>query len=73
MKYQYVVHNHDGGWDVKAEGASKATKHFDIQSKAKKFAKTIAKNQNTGIRVQHTDGTFGEEDTYGRDLFPPKG
>lgn len=73
MKYQYVVHDPNGGWNVKREGSAKATKHFKNKEDAKAFAKAIAKSQHTGIRVQKLNGTFSEEDTYGKDPFPPKG
>lgn len=46
-KTQHVVHNHNGGWDVKASGAKRATKHFETKAPAVEFGRNIAKKQHT--------------------------
>ena len=43
-------------WQVKGAGADKATKLFDTQAEAIKYAKTVAKNQDAGVVVHGTDG-----------------
>lgn len=45
VKSQHVVSNSKGGWDVKKSGADRASKHFDTQAEAVKWATELAKNQ----------------------------
>ena len=47
MANQHVVPNPNGGWDVKGEGNSKATRHTDTQREAISIAKDIARNQKS--------------------------
>ena len=53
----YFVSPHpDGGWQVKKANASKALKRFDTKAEAEKYAKTVAKNQETNVVRQKKDG-----------------
>ena len=45
---RYVVHNPNGGWDVKKAGAKKASSHHDKQSDAEAAAKTVVSNLGGG-------------------------
>lgn len=69
-KTQHVVHNHNGGWDVKASGAKRATKHFETKAPAVEFGRNIAKKQHTEF---FNHGKIQSRDSYGNDPFPPKG
>ncbi len=70
-KNQYVV-RHGGKWGVRGEGNKKLTKEFDTQKDAIEFAKEIAKNQESELRIQGKDGKFRDADSYGNDPHPPK-
>ena len=72
-KTQHVVHNHNGGWDVKASGAKRATKHFETKAPAVEFGRNIAKKQHTEFFNHGKDGKIQSRDSYGNDPFPPKG
>jgi len=53
----YFVSPHpDGGWQVKKAKAKKALKRFDTKAEAEKYAKTVAKNQDSSVVRQKKDG-----------------
>ena len=70
---QHVVPNKKGGWDVKAEGAERATKNLPTQQEAVEAARQIARNQRSELVVHGKDGRIRARDSYGRDPYPPKG
>lgn len=55
-KKQFVSPHPDGGWQVKLEGSSKATKRFDTKVEAEKYAKELADKQGTSYLRQKKDG-----------------
>ena len=55
-KKQYVAPHPDGGWQVKLEGSSRATKRFDRKVDAEKYAKELAEKQGTSYLRQKKDG-----------------
>ncbi len=67
MANQHTVPNPNGGWDVKRENAKRATKHFDNQSDAYKYAQSIAKNQNSEALLHGRDGKIRARESYGND------
>lgn len=61
---RHVVHNPDGGWDVKKPGASRASVHADTQSEAQDRARKIVHNQGGGELIIHgKDGQIRAKDT----------
>ena len=72
MANQHVVPNPNGGWDVKGEGNSKATRHTDTQREAIGIAKDIARNQKSEAVIHGRDGKIRDKDSYGNDPVPPK-
>ena len=61
-------------WNVKKEGASRASKTFENKSDAVGYGRDIAQKQDLGQLIIHKmDGTTQAEDKYGKDPFPPKG
>ncbi|MEV7398623.1 DUF2188 domain-containing protein [Aeromicrobium sp. NPDC092404] len=72
---RHVVPNPDGGWDVKAPGADRASTHHDTQSDAIDRAREIVHNAGGGEVVTHgRDGRIRDSDTIapGNDPFPPR-
>ena len=59
-------------WQVKGSGNSKATKLFDTQKEAIKYAKNIAINQSSELVIHGTNGAIRSKDSYGNDPCPPK-
>lgn len=61
---RYVVRNPEGGWDVKAGGAKRASARKDTQAAAEKRAKEIVENLGGGeVRIQGRDGKWRDSDT----------
>jgi hypothetical protein len=72
---RYVVHNPNGGWNVTAPKAERASGHFDNQREAEERAKDIVGNLGGGeVRIQGRDGKWRDSDTVapGNDPYPPK-
>lgn len=72
---RHVVPNPDGGWDVKAPGAKRASTHHDTQAEAERRAKEIVGNNGGGeVRIHGRDGRIRDSDTVapGNDPFPPR-
>jgi Uncharacterized protein conserved in bacteria (DUF2188) len=74
-KDRHVVKNPDGGWDVKAPNADRATSHHDTQAQAEQRAKEIVGNAGGGeVAIHGRDGRIRDKDTVPprRDPNPPK-
>ncbi|MFA6808450.1 MAG: DUF2188 domain-containing protein [Eubacteriales bacterium] len=69
----HVVHNSDGGWDVKRGGGKKASHHEETKAEAEKIARNISRNQKTELVIHGKDGKIQRKDSHGNDDFPPKG
>ena len=72
-KNQHVTPSPLGGWNVKGEGNSKATKHTDTKAEAIKIAREISKNQGSELVIHGMDGKIQSKDNHGNDPCPPKG
>ncbi len=70
-KDQFVVKN-TNGWAVKSANSERATKILPTQKEAIIFAKEIARNNHSEMRVQGRDGKFRLCNSYGNDPCPPK-
>lgn len=71
----YVTPRSDGDWNVKRQGASRASRIAPTQSAAEKQAKTYLKNNPSGgeVRIQGLNRKFRDSDTINRkDPNPPK-
>jgi uncharacterized protein YdaT len=72
---RHVVPNPDGGWDVVADGANRASSHHDTQADGIDRARQIVHNAGGGEVVTHgRDGRIRDSDTIapGHDPFPPR-
>jgi hypothetical protein len=72
-KNQHVVHDKNGGWNVKGAGNSKVTKHFDTKQSAMDYARKISQNQGSELIIHNKNGKIAQKDSHGKDLHPPKG
>lgn len=70
-KNQHVV-PHPGGWAVKGEGNSRATKVYDRQSDAIDHARGISQKEHSELLVHGRDGQIRARDSHGHDPNPPK-
>lgn len=62
---RYVVPNNErGGWDVKKEGAQRASAHTRTKKEAVDRARQIVRNEGGGeIRIHGRDNAFMDSDT----------
>lgn len=61
---RHVVPNPDGGWDVKAPGASRASSHHDTQADAINRGRDIVGNAGGGeLNIHGRDGQIRAKDT----------
>lgn len=73
---RHVVPNANGGWDVKANGAQRASAHADTQAEAQARARQIVSNAGGGEMLTHgRDGQIRAKDTInpGNDPRSSKG
>ncbi|MFA6348676.1 MAG: DUF2188 domain-containing protein [Candidatus Paceibacterota bacterium] len=74
LKSHHVVPNSDrGGWDVKRNGADRASVHTETKQDAVDQAREISQNQGTELIVHNRDGKIAWHDSHGNDPYPPKG
>lgn len=70
-----VKPNPDGGWDVAARGAQRASAHTDTQADAIDRAREIVTNLGGGeVEIRGTDGRIRDTRTVGggNDPNPPR-
>ena len=72
-KSHHVVPNPKGGWDVKRDGADRASIHRDRKQDAIDDGRQISRNQSTEIFIHGKDGQIQRRDSHGNDPYPPKG
>jgi hypothetical protein len=71
-----VVPNANGGWDVKADGASRASAHTDTQADAINRGREIVRNAGGGeLNIHGKNGAIRAKDTIpnGNDPRSSKG
>lgn len=71
-KSVHVVPNPNGGWSVKKDNASRASKTFDTQKDAVEYGKNISKNAGGEFIVHGRDGMIKRSSSYGKDPNPPR-
>ena len=70
---QHVTKRSDGNWQVKGEGASRASFVTTTQSEAIKLGRRICSNQESELIIHRRDGRIRAKDSHGHDPFPPRG
>jgi hypothetical protein len=68
----HVVHNPSGGWDVKRNGAERASIHTNAKQDAIDQGRRISQNQETEFIIHGVDGRIQQSDSHGNDPCPPK-
>lgn len=69
----HVVHNPNGGWDVKKGGAQRASGHYDTKKQAVDAGRKTSQHQKTEFVIHGLDGKIQDADSHGNDPYPPKG
>jgi hypothetical protein len=74
LETHHVVHNPNGGWDVRRGGAERASVHRDTKQEAIDAGREISQHQQTELRIHNKrDGRIAQSDSHGGDPYPPKG
>lgn len=73
MTNQHVTPHPDGGWQVKAAGASRATVRTDTQAQAIDYGRQVAIKQSSELFIHNTKGQIRDRNSYRNDPFPPRG
>jgi hypothetical protein len=71
-KSRHVVPNPGGGWSVRNTGASRASRIFETQADAVRYARAAAKNDRAELYVHRRDGTVAHKDSYGSGTDLPR-
>ncbi|OCH99555.1 DUF2188 domain-containing protein [Legionella jamestowniensis] len=61
--YHVIPNFRIGGWDVKREHASRASRHFETQQKAINAARKMSKRNNAELFIHGHDGKLLRKDT----------
>lgn len=70
---QHITKRSDGNWQVKCEGASRASFVTAAQSEAIMCGRRICSNQESESIIHRRDGKICAKDSHGHDSFPPRG
>lgn len=73
QKTHHVVHNPNGGWDVKKGRADRASGHYEHKTDAVDAGREISRNQGTELKIHNLDGRISQSDSHGNDPYPPRG
>ena len=69
----YSVGPHDDGWQVKRDGAERASSVHDSKAEAVQAGKEAAKASGGELRIKGRDGRIQNSNTYGpSDPNPPR-
>jgi hypothetical protein len=71
-KNQHVV-PHSEGWAVRSAGSQRVASVHDTQREAIQSGRQAAIRQGSELLIHGRDGQIRERNTYGNDLYPPKG
>jgi len=68
----YSVQPHDDGWEVKRDGASRASSVHDIKADAVDAGRDLAQKSGGELRIKGQDGQIQNSNSYGNDPCPPR-
>lgn len=72
-KDYHVVPNKDrGGWDVKREGADRASSHHERKSDAMERGRELARDRRTELVEHGRNGRIQDSDSYGNAPVSPR-
>lgn len=66
----HVITGKKGGWDVKRDGAVKASGNFKTKDDAIKFAEEEGERYNVEVFIHGEDGKIQKREAFGKKLYP---
>lgn len=72
-KSVHVIPNtRQGGWNVKKDGAQRASVHTETKVEAVKIGRVISQRSKSELVIHGRDGKIQRSDSHGHDPCPPK-
>ncbi|MFJ5298423.1 DUF2188 domain-containing protein [Pseudomonas sp. NPDC088368] len=68
----YHITKSDNGWDLKKEGATRASKSGSTKAEIIELAAAFLQGKTASLKIHKEDGTIQEERTYPRSADPVK-
>lgn len=68
----YHITKSDNGWDLKKEGAGRASKSASTKTEIIQLATEFLDGKTASLKIHKEDGTIQEERTYPRSADPVK-
>jgi len=70
-KRDYHVTTHSDGWQVRREGAERASSTHDTKAEAIERGRELARQEKVELVIHRRDGQIRDSDSYGNDPNPP--
>jgi hypothetical protein len=67
---QYHVTQTENGWELKKQGATRASKRADTKAELLALTAAFMQNRTATVKIHKMDGTIEEERTYPRSADP---
>ena len=71
-EHHVVPNSERGGWDVRRNGAQRASAHEETKANAMTVGRRISRNQGTELIPHGRDGKIQNPDSHGNDPCPPR-
>lgn len=71
-KEHHVTQRVNGNWQVKANGAERASRVCNTKAEAIKVGRTISTNAGSELIIHGKDGKIQRADSHGNDPCPPR-
>ncbi|MBX3357314.1 MAG: DUF2188 domain-containing protein [Phycisphaeraceae bacterium] len=68
----YSVGPHEDGWQVRRDGAHRASEVFQTKAPAIERGKELAKESGGELRIKGENGRIQNPNSYGNDPNPPR-
>jgi hypothetical protein len=68
----HVTPHPDGGWQVRREGADRASSLHDTQAEAMSRGRELAQQARSELVIHGRDGRIRDSDSFGNDPHPPR-
>jgi hypothetical protein len=68
----HVVSSPAGGWNVKREGADRASVHAETKSEAVRLGRAMSIRAGSELIIHSMDGRIQRSDSHGHDPCPPQ-
>lgn len=71
-QHHVVPNNTRGGWDVKRNGAERASIHTTTKAEAIKVGRIMSQRAGSELVVHGVNGRIQRKDSHGNDPCPPR-